>query len=682
MVDIPGDQSTTATISVGGTASDQLETVGDHDWFAITLTASQAVTISLNGITLHDPYLYVRDSTGALLFENDDVSSVNFDSRLAFNPAYSGTYYIDVGAFDDFGTGQYQVSVDPYTFPPVATPDQIADQLVSGYWDGDSHHWNVAEGGTLTVNITDLGFAEKTLARAALAAWSDIIGVHFQEVSGAAQITFSNDEGPEGLYAATTPQWSGGIMTAATVQISTSWMTAFGSTLNSYGFETYVHEVGHALGLGHAGNYNFDARYPYDALFANDALPMSVMSYFDATDVFYFRNQNFTDANVMTPMNADILAMQALYGLSTSTSPGNTTYGFNSNALNPAYHADLYPNVAYTIFDTGGVDTFDFSNFSGAQIIDLGPEQFSSVLGNGGTISIARGVIVENAVGGSGADVIRGNIANNILIGGDGDDSLVGMEGDDILIGGPGDDRLSGTEGFDTVSYAGAGVGITMDNGNVNFTGSTSVGWDQLFSIEHVIGSAFADDFKGYQFSDEWLEGGSGNDKIDGGLGNDTVDGGEGDDIVIGGSGIDILTGGNGSDLFEDTAAGLNGDTLTDFARSDRILIRDAPAGQALAWSNGQLTYGSASITLSNLSNASITTEAAPQGGVQIIFGGPAIVVAGGSSAAAAQSSETAKLASSAPALDETIPPSFALASEAIFSTTTASLGSIHDAFM
>ena len=99
MPDIPANPSTTASVIVGGTATGDLETAGDHDWFAITLTAGQAVTITVNGITLDDPYLYIRDSAGVLLFENDDISSgVNLDSRFAFNPGYSGTYYIDVHA--------------------------------------------------------------------------------------------------------------------------------------------------------------------------------------------------------------------------------------------------------------------------------------------------------------------------------------------------------------------------------------------------------------------------------------------------------------------------------------------------------------------------------------------------------------------------------------------------------
>ena len=61
MADIPGDASTTATIGVGGTVGGNLEVAGDHDWYKVTLTAGQAVVVTLNGVTLFDPNLYIRD---------------------------------------------------------------------------------------------------------------------------------------------------------------------------------------------------------------------------------------------------------------------------------------------------------------------------------------------------------------------------------------------------------------------------------------------------------------------------------------------------------------------------------------------------------------------------------------------------------------------------------------------
>src|SRR6478609_11154395 len=119
-------------VTVGGTITGDLEVTGDHDWIAVTLTAGQPVVIVINGVTLADPYLSVRDSAGVVLFQNDDITNgVNRNSRVAFSPGYSGTHYIDVSAFHDAGTGTYQVSVQPFTPPASGTIDQIAHELTT-----------------------------------------------------------------------------------------------------------------------------------------------------------------------------------------------------------------------------------------------------------------------------------------------------------------------------------------------------------------------------------------------------------------------------------------------------------------------------------------------------------------------------------------------------------------------
>jgi hypothetical protein len=324
VVDIPASTTTTGSITVGGTVTSTLETFGDHDWFRIQLTAGQKITITLNGTTLQDPFLRILNSSGAILQENDDISSgVIRDSRIVFTAPTTGTYYIDAGAWQDNYVGDYQLNVTTYVAPSVWTYDQIADQLIRGYWGGTTHRFNVSPGGQITVNLTGLTPEGQTLARGALATWTDVIGIRFLEVAAGGQIVFDDDQ--DGAHADS--RYSGSFITSSNVNVSTQWLSDYGTRVGGYAYQTYIHEIGHALGLGHAGNYNGDGDYQSDALYANDSWATTVMSYFSQTENTYFSGLGFDRNFLVTPMVGDMVAMSKLYGLSTTTRSGDTVYG-------------------------------------------------------------------------------------------------------------------------------------------------------------------------------------------------------------------------------------------------------------------------------------------------------------------------------------------------------------------
>lgn len=228
----------------------------DHDWYRINLNAGQQISVLLKSLGaggVSDCYLRIYDQQGNLLYENDDGAG-NYNSLVAFGATYTGTYFIDVGSYvgptaQNGSRGDYQLSVSTYSPPPVFNNDQIANQLTNGYWGGASHHFNGAPGGSLTVNLTGLTAEGQFLARQALGVWSDIIGVSFLEVASGGQIIFDDNE--EGANA--NANWSNGITSQAWVNVSTEWIADYGATIGSYAFQTYIHEIGHALGLGHAG---------------------------------------------------------------------------------------------------------------------------------------------------------------------------------------------------------------------------------------------------------------------------------------------------------------------------------------------------------------------------------------------------------------------------------------------
>jgi hypothetical protein len=171
-----------------------------------------------------------------------------------------------------------------------------------------------------------------------------------------------------------------------------------GMVIGGRGFDSTIHEVGHALGLSHPGHYDASLgtyNYAHDAAYAQDTRQYTVMSYFgyyDTTlnggkggwavdapapnDPSKVTNELFgadggTDTGryiyPQTPMVDDVAAIQAKYGADTTTRPGDTIYGFNCN-ITPTAVANITVDESqiygfgvgknqhpiFTIWDSGG----------------------------------------------------------------------------------------------------------------------------------------------------------------------------------------------------------------------------------------------------------------------------------------------------------------------------------------
>lgn len=480
---------------------------------------------------------------------------------MTFNPGTLPPLPADLGDdFDALPSPDSVINGNPLAAPlPVYTYDQIADYLTDGFWLDQGvpplSFDLAANGGVLTYDVSQLTPAGQALARAAIQAWAEVSGLVFQEVDTGgtgADINF-DDSDPSGAYAYSTYDGNGNIIQSF-VNIPTSWLLTYGTGIDSYSYQTYLHELGHALGLGHAGDYNGFANYPADALYANDSWQATVMSYFDPIQNTFI-NASFGFA--ITPMIADIVAIQNLYGPATDTRPGNTTYGDGNNTGNSIFA--LTGTALLTIYDSGGIDTINLASRSNAQRLDLAPESISDINGRIGNLSIARGTIIENAITGSGNDSVTGNSAANVLDSGGGNDTLLGHAGNDTLLGGGGEDRLEGGGDNDSIDGGDGDDELLGQAGNDTLNGGE--GNDNISMSD---GDDLADGGGG----DDRMGGGLGNDTMDGGLGNDFMGGGPGDDTVRGGPGRDVVNGGPGNDLLE---GGDDADTMGGSYHNDTI---------------------------------------------------------------------------------------------------------------
>lgn len=222
----------------------------------------------------------------------------------------------------------------------------------------------------------------------------------------------------------------------------------------------YRHELGHALGLPHTFKDNDTLTYS-----PQNSFMYSVMSYNHP----HKEDADFNNNYPMSPMLLDIFVIQKFYGVNVTTRTGDTIYGFNSNTQRDYYSLTSSDDIIIScIWDAGGNDTLDFSKYNVNQKIDLNQGSFSDIGGLKSNISIAYGVIIENAIGGENNDQIIGNNVNNILFGHRGNDIIYGDDGDDKIYGGNGSDMLYGQEGNDFI-HGGDGYDI-ISGGNGNNT--------------------------------------------------------------------------------------------------------------------------------------------------------------------------------------------------------------------
>lgn len=316
--------------------------------------------------------------------------------------------------------------------------------------------------------------------------------------------------------------------------------------VGSYGFETILHELGHALGLAHphdGGDHRDATIFPgvkgawSTGTYALNQGIWTVMSYNSGWNQVPSPSSDFGYDG--SPMAFDIAALQKLYGINLTTATEDNNYYLPSSLTTNTYWS--------CIWDASGIDTISNANSNLNSTINLNAAPLtgknaagfvSSVANIPGGFTIANGVVIENAIGGSGNDVIIGNASNNRLDGGLGNDNMSGGLGNDVYIV----DSI-----FDAVTEV-------TNSGTDTVISSTS--YTLPINVENLtlIGSA---DITGIgNASSNSMLGNNGNNTLNGAAGNDIINGGAGDDILTGGTGIDTFIVDSGNDTITDLGNG------------------------------------------------------------------------------------------------------------------------------
>lgn len=461
----------------------------------------------------------------------------------------------------------------PLTLTIASHTQSIQNLLLGNKWGGA-----IGSGVSLTYSFSNYGSVfnyttdgmyelklmtetQKLAASNAMVAWSNVANIAFNQVSdtgssaGDIRWNATTSAFVSTAYAITAPNQAAN----GDIWIGPNYGGYNSAEPGSYSMFTYLHEIGHVLGLGH----------PHEGvvlpLAGEDQLKYSVMSYrsYAGDSVTGGYGNSFFPT---TPMLNDIAALQYLYGANTAYKSGNDTYSWSNGQ-----------KIFETIWDGGGNDTIDASNQSVGVSVYLTSGKWSQVgstFWNGQAyvrdcLTIAYNSVIENARGTNVADTLEGNSANNLLEGLGENDILSGLAGNDTLDGGTGADTMLGGSGNDTyyVDNIGDKVYETLSvTSTTNAGGLDSVISSVSFTLGNYVenltlnGSA-AINGTGNALNNV-LIGGSGNNVLNGGAGADKLDGGAGKDTLIGGAGADIF-------VFDTSIGGVNVDTITDFSVID-----------------------------------------------------------------------------------------------------------------
>ena len=259
-----------------------------------------------------------------------------------------------------------------------------------------------------------------------------------------------------------------------------------------------------------------------------------------------------------------------------------------------------------------GHDTLShFQNLTGSAYNDtLAGDADDNVLDGGGGINT-----VSYAAAGAGVTVdlsLQGQAQNTVGAGTDTlshFQNLTGSAYNDVLAGDGNDNVLDGGAGTNTVSYAHAAGGVTVSLALQGQAQDTvGAGHDTLSNFRNLTGSAYGDTLTG-DANDNVIDGGGGNDVLDGGGGTNTVS------FASAATGVTVSLALQG----QAQATGVGTDVLSHFQNLTGSAYNDVLAGDA---NNNVIDGGGGTNTVSYANaTAGVTVSLALQGQAQNTVG-------------------------------------------------------------
>ncbi|ARE40618.1 MSHA pilin protein MshA [Rhodovulum sp. P5] len=541
--DYSNDTATTGQVAVDGGVTGTIETTGDQDWFAVTLTAGETYQIDIvgaeaNADTLSDPYLRgIYDSSGTAIpgmFNDDGGDGSN--SRLEFTPDTSGTYYISAGAVGS-NTGTYRLSVSQLSDSPSEPGefdiviDFSGDEAYRQYFEIAEARWEeVIIGDIPDITSETLGFIDDL------------------------HITASVDEidGEGGILAQAGPRSvrsDSYLPVAGIMQFDSADLQ--GMVEKGILTEVITHEMGHVLGFGVLWEwFGISADFQYTG--ANALAAYSAMT--GQSETYVPVENDGGQGTAGSHWEEDLFDIELMTGYS-ENSPGMPLSTITIGSLEDlGYEVDYGAADAFSLggeFDTSGT-------VAGLTSI---PIALSSSVAptTGGDIFINYDDKAINVGPSTNAVKLDGTVtyADEFLV-----TFFETITGNRLFV------ELEGTFVKDSPQTA-ADVKGTLTK--LSFYDEATLLAVYDFTNAPLDVEAALEQWRGLDLDlDNYIRNNSTTAQ------NDTIDAGAGDDEIAGGLGEDRMTGGAGSDtFFTMSAGGLLGDTITDFSAEDRIEFRD-----------------------------------------------------------------------------------------------------------